>query len=169
MLEQLLKLKCLYFGCKKHPGHYLWAPASMAIYGPWHRRIAKFDGLLCPEFCKIQGKALLHHFDGFTILAFWDSSVDKRPESNSMFIIPGIRDFDDSLTIVEDNFPDVFSRFVFEVEPYITPPPSGIGIPCEPLVRAAHEWVNICMKDYHDSREVPDDLVRLCKALAGID
>ena len=33
------------------------------------------------------------------------------------------------------------------------------------LIEAAEVWVALCMKDYHDSRTVPDELVQLCVQL----
>ena len=36
------------------------------------------------------------------------------------------------------------------------------------LIQAAGKWVGICMKDYSDSRAVPDDLVQLCVELSRV-
>lgn len=91
MLKQLVNFKCLYFGCIDRPGHYLFEPGSTPCRNRWERWASKRDGSLAPEFNTISGKALLHHFDGFTVVAFWDRSVDSRSGSNSMFIVPGIK------------------------------------------------------------------------------
>ncbi len=119
MLEQLLYFRCLYFGCMNGPGHYLFSRDGIKTYGDWHRWIIKRDGLLAPVFCQVSGKALLHHYDGFTIIAFWDRSVDNRSGSNSMFIVPGIKDFEETIEIAKHSFLQIFERFPFEVEQFI--------------------------------------------------
>lgn len=122
MIKSLEYSKCLYFGCIKEAGHYLFAPQDKNIYGEWHRWIAPRDGLLAPTFCREAGKALLHHYDGFTVLAFWDYSVDKRPGSNSMFIVPGIKSFHTTMQAASKYFPQVCDRFSFKIEQYISKP-----------------------------------------------
>ncbi len=124
MLKQLADYKCLYFGCIDEPGHYLFdgrfkfgkRPALVPGWSKWVKWANKRDGLLAPEFNGVSGRALLHHFDGFTVLAFWDRSVDSRGGSNSMFIVPGIKAFTDVIDIARVAFPGVFERFQFDVE-----------------------------------------------------
>ncbi len=116
MIKSLEYSKCLYFGCIKEAGHYLFISNGTSIYGEWHKWVALRDGMLAPVFCREAGKALLHHYDGFTIIAFWDYSVDTRPGSNSMFIMPGTKDFYGALEIANSYFPQVFKRFSFEVK-----------------------------------------------------
>lgn len=115
MIKELEYSKCLYFGCVDEVGHYLFGIHGKS-HGNAYSWISKRDGMLAPVFCREAGKALLHHYDGFTIIAFWDYSVDTRPGSNSMFIIPGTKDFYGALEIANRYFPQVFKRFSFEVE-----------------------------------------------------
>ena len=121
MLKQLINFKCLYFGCIDEPGHYLFEPGETHIslvpgWNRWVKWANERDGLLAPEFNEVSGRALLHHFDGFTVVAFWDRSVDSRSKSNSLFIVPGIKSFTDTIKIARSVFPQVFERFQFEVE-----------------------------------------------------
>ncbi len=37
------------------------------------------------------------------------------------------------------------------------------------LLDAVGAWIDICMKDYHDSRTVPDELVQLCVEFSRIN
>src|SRR5690349_12595926 len=87
-----------YFGCVGECGHRLWdsllrrRPWFEARDGlPWGNRI---DGGLCSIRTRTPGIARLHHTDGWTALALWDHSIDKRPGSNSVFVFRGTLTFD---------------------------------------------------------------------------
>jgi hypothetical protein len=122
-----------YFGCWNEPGHHLWTR---------HRRFASGPDA-CPEsfsngkhldtgFCpkpgarsarneryysgpQTEGSAALHHLDGWTILSFWDRSVDKRGGCNSAFVVRGEHTFEDVVGLAKTWFPSVWARFKFEV------------------------------------------------------
>lgn len=64
-----------------------------------------------------QGKALVHHRDGWTALAFWDRTGDSRGNSCSVFVLEGDLDFDQALAAAGKLFPEVFERIDFEVVP----------------------------------------------------
>lgn len=104
----------LYFGCHRVPGHYLWAPG---MYRASSYKLDFIDTTICPPN-EPQGVANLVHLnlDGpRTVIAFWDLSVDLRPGSNSAFILPGLLGFAAAVAEVWAAFPEVWSRFGFEV------------------------------------------------------
>jgi hypothetical protein len=117
-------MKVFYFGCIKVPGHYMFAsPAARTLVGrravddftrsnPWGYRI---DAKLCPSGPEIEGRALLHHKDGWTALSFWDRSVDRRGRCNSNFLAEGTHSFEKMLNLAGEHFPSVVARFEFPI------------------------------------------------------
>lgn len=109
-----------YFGCIGDAGHYMHGPRGerreRQIFdrNPWGHGV---DGGLCAPGPQVQGRALLHHKDHWTALAFWDRSVDDRSGSNSVFLAEGDFDFGHMLQLAHEHFPQVFARFTFEVVP----------------------------------------------------
>jgi hypothetical protein len=55
------------------------------------------------------------HKDGWTAIAFWDRSLDKRPGSSSAFILEGTHSFEDMLETAREKFADIFARLTFEI------------------------------------------------------
>lgn len=114
-----------YFGCWGVHGHCLYTASGQHAYReehllPW----TEIDGRLTPgqerrpnnrfmgvpfEF-QVEGHAALHHKDGWTALAFWDRTVDKRYGANSAFIAEGTHDFDSMCALAEEHFPAVRKR-----------------------------------------------------------
>ena len=122
-----------YYGCIGKPGHYLHIPAA----SPWDGKVhsnpdgwpkawashyagGQIDGTLCPRGRQVEGAASLHHVEGWTALAFWDRSVDRRPASNSVFVVREWLDFPAMLERARAAWPDVFARFSFPVVPGAT-------------------------------------------------
>ena len=118
-------MKVYYFGCRNDSGHYLWdrqrrsveywdrlAHASISPV-PWPR----LDGELCDGGYGVQGRARLHHKDGWTALAFADRSIDKRPGSNSAFFFEATFDFEQAVAAARQHFPEIVERFPFEIVP----------------------------------------------------
>lgn len=67
---------------------------------------------------QVEGHAALRRWKGFTILAFWDRSVDKRGNSNAAFICPDVAEqmtFDAMVRRAREAFPQIWARFRFEV------------------------------------------------------
>lgn len=62
-----------------------------------------------------QGVALLHYKDGWTALAFWDRSGDRRGNSSSTFLFDEELGFAAALARAKAEFPTLFERYPFEV------------------------------------------------------
>jgi len=115
-----------YFGCIDDAGHYFWVPPGASLYGrqrpaiPWQD--GDLDAKLAPGYIgpyqsgpQIEGRAKVHHKNGWTAVAFWDRSVDSRGGSNSVFIVKGTLDFDSAVEQARAAFPKVWGRFKFPV------------------------------------------------------
>ena len=108
-----------YFGCHREAGHYLWRPGpSLAsrrlpddfpVDGP---RVLD-GGLLPPNQPETEGAVTHLWLNGWTILTFWDRSVDKRGKCNSSFLARGTYSFDAAKRLFEEQFPEIVSRFKF--------------------------------------------------------
>ena len=131
-------MECYYFGCQGQAGHYWWKPDKSwtwdngvrQIVGEalWNKVWPKIDGGFCPGASKdpkkpwqrtgpeVEGEALLHHVDGWSILSFWDRSVDKRGACNSNFIVRGEHTFEEVLKAARESFPQVLDRLKFEIK-----------------------------------------------------
>jgi hypothetical protein len=109
-----------YFGCVDRPGHYLFISDTREV---WHKEDAlpssiypKCDTGFCRrDINEKEGAANVAYVDGYTILAFWDRSVDKRGKSNSAFIEKGTFTFEEMIVKAKQEFPKVWARFTFEV------------------------------------------------------
>lgn len=76
-----------YFGCWDQPGHYLHDENGRSIreFGPFSS--LSLDGVFVKCLNPRGGACRLVRFVGYTLLAFIDNTVDKRPGSNSVFIV----------------------------------------------------------------------------------
>jgi len=118
-------VKVFYFGCNRYAGHYMHRVGMIIDWefmqrNPWGTSI---DGGLCPlnDPAEVEGRALVHHKDGWTALSFWDRSIDKRSACNSAFLAEGKFTFDEMLTIAREHFPMVMQRFNFSIVPARSP------------------------------------------------
>lgn len=73
--------------------------------GAWRRRDATV-----PEQYQPEHVACLYHRDGWTMISFWDRSMDHRFSSNGNFIVEGTHDFDTACTLAREVFPSVWDR-----------------------------------------------------------
>lgn len=111
-------MKCYYFGCYRDVGHFLRDSISKRITeevlksNPWRYSI---DSGLCPKTTTLEGKCTLNKKDGMTCISFWDYSIDKRPGSNSAFLVEGDYDFLTMIELFKEKFPEVVSRFKYEL------------------------------------------------------
>lgn len=110
-----------FYGAREAPGHYLWTPRGREVdpragLVPWSH--AELDGRLQPpDPAQPEGVASLHHRGGWTALAFWDRSSDRRLGSCACFAVRGEHVFDEAARLAREAFPWVWSRFRFEVRP----------------------------------------------------
>ena len=114
--------ECYYFGCDGKPGHYLFHEGRHEVWNESKlpkdfpvRTMSLDGGLLPPNLPQDQGKATLVRLGGWTILTFWDRSVDTRGGCNSSFVIPAELDFEQAKEVAQERFPWVWERFKFEV------------------------------------------------------
>lgn len=119
-----MSLDAFYYGCWGLSGHVMHTPTSIGflsratIRQTLPRRFCDdsvLDTGLAPKGRQVQGRALLHHHEGWTALAFWDRTGDKRGNSNSVFILRGTHDFEAALTLARQHFPELFERFTFQI------------------------------------------------------
>lgn len=125
--------ECYYFGCQRESGHYWWDTEGSRSSRKAEERVGgkianKIDGGFCPGVSsdpnkryartrpEVEGEAKLHYVDGWTILAFWDRSVDKRGACNSNFVIRGCCTFDEALQLAREQYPQVMNRLTFEIK-----------------------------------------------------
>jgi hypothetical protein len=110
-------MKIFYFGCVREAGHYMFdhnlrTQWDVLDTNPWKYEV---DSGLCPKGPEIQGRALVHHKDGWTALSFWDRSVDKRGKCNSNFLAEGTFTFAQMWEYAQKYFPSITGRFTFPV------------------------------------------------------
>lgn len=115
----------LYYGCElRESGHYAWRPNWQRWSAPTpfdsNLRLpgsaTELDGGFTPPMSEEKnGKARLTHVDGWTVLSFWDNSMDKRPGSHATFAVDDTVDFETILQLAREAYPAVFGRMQFEV------------------------------------------------------
>ena len=104
----------IYFGCHKQAGHYTFSDGMRSLsprYGS--SDLSRFDGMLPPQTDTTPYIATVSRLGGwgFTALAFWDYSVDKRGGCNSVVFAPSLTITDDELLAeAQKRFPQVFGR-----------------------------------------------------------
>ena len=80
-------IQVAYFGCWNEPGHYLHDHngRNLRSFGPFIPE--SLDNTFNRD--KRERFTTITYFKDYTILAFTDNTIDKRPGSNSCFIIEG--------------------------------------------------------------------------------
>lgn len=117
---QNLMPEMLFFGAVKQPGHFLHRAngqrAGRSIERSLPFRAGILDGGLLPESGEQPEGAAGHcELNGWTIVSFWDRSVDKRPGSNSAFLFADRRYFPGIIAIAKLQLPWFWERINFEV------------------------------------------------------
>jgi very-short-patch-repair endonuclease len=100
-----------YFGCWDCVGHYLVNQNGKKFrsIGP----ITNIDGKYSPQNNKEDDReSIITHEKGWTILAMWDRSVDKRYGSNAAFIIEGRYTIDQMWEMASKNYPQIVKRLM---------------------------------------------------------
>lgn len=110
-----------YFGCWDRPGHFLFLPNGWQAHGSnvpkdFPCRDGALDGgFLPPNLPQNEGRASLWHVSGWTILTFWDRSVDSRTGCCSAFVMRGDLTFEQAVATSRNVFPGIWKRFTFDV------------------------------------------------------
>lgn len=121
-----------FFGPWEGAGHYLFNEHGHSEWRkekevPWGVEI--MDGGLQPHTCGSlergqpcyrgtcapQGIANVHHKDGWTALAFWDSSVDRRGGCVSVYLAKGDFDFTQMVEMAKTRFAKRWEKMTFDV------------------------------------------------------
>jgi len=112
-------MRVFYHGCIREAGHFLWKSDDWQEYNPPADFPVPEGALdsyfLPPKLPQTEGRAVVWASAKWTILAFWDRSVDTRGGCNSAFIIEGRHDFDSAVAAAKSAFPKVWARFKFAV------------------------------------------------------
>lgn len=130
--------ECYFYGCIERAGHYLWrrgsgrpaaahdmedsirralaAPLDAAGVGGlcWNSPKSKW-GESSYDRDETEGRALLTQRNGWTVVAFWDRSVDRRGACNAAFIVKGELTFAQAVRVARHRWPEVWARFTFDV------------------------------------------------------
>lgn len=111
-----------YFGCwNGRVGHYLYDTrgSTRSDYSPpagFPIRSTILDGgLLPPGEPQTEGVATFCHINGWTVISFWDRSVDKRGGCSSSFLMKGLHDFGSACCRAKSQFPDIWNRYAFPI------------------------------------------------------
>lgn len=113
----------LYFGCVGRVGHYVYVPGDHGPVTPHFMRGRKLtwtticDGGLmdCNREEQIEGVATWSHIKGYSIVSFWDRTVDSRFGSSSSFLVRGMHSFSEVIEAAREVFPSIFKRFKFNI------------------------------------------------------
>jgi hypothetical protein len=128
----------IYFGCVNESGHYLFRPDLRNPGRETQQELhtagifPKCDGGFCPgtefdekrlwrrpddqpEGLQPEGLAKITHLNSYTILSFWDRSVDSRKNSCSVFIEFGTWTFEEMVKEAKRVFPTIWERYTFKV------------------------------------------------------
>ncbi len=115
-------MRIYYFGCWDQVGHYLkdHTGKDVSMYNndlPWDL----IDGVLCPTDTSKPGIVKIHHNNGWTAAAFWDYTIDSRPQSNSILFVEDLLDITEIIGEFKRTFPEIYRRFDFDLIKWITP------------------------------------------------
>lgn len=115
-------MRILYFGYL-NLGHHLYDTRLRAVSPrDLHDSLNRPDGTLTPYLVRRrggyieatkqpQGHARLHHLWGWSVVAWWDRTGDRRLGSNSAFLVEHPKlSFDEVITLGAKAFPSVWQR-----------------------------------------------------------
>jgi hypothetical protein len=117
------EIEAYYFGKwpDRYAGHYLYGRNGYEVNDYYMPKdfpcpVYTLDGGFLPPYqAEIEGVASVVHLNGWTILAFWDRTGDKRGKSSSAFVVRGFWDFTALHHITQTAFPTIWKRFHFSI------------------------------------------------------
>jgi hypothetical protein len=117
IMEPVTPPRVYYFGCGLRAGHWWYAPQkegrmwqpNSAVADAMRTVFPRIDGNYCPDG-DVPGEAKLTRVRGWTVLAWWDRSVDMRGGSNSVIVADRSLDFDQMIALLAIHFPEVSKR-----------------------------------------------------------
>jgi hypothetical protein len=120
-----------YFGCWNEPGHYMHKPDGSTVrmneqVGPFGNgnmldgsfppHIRKSGGT-CGERIEDESISVVAHVHGWTVLAMWDRSVDKRGACNAAFVMEGEHDHAAMWDSARRWYPTIVARLAASPKP----------------------------------------------------
>ena len=109
-------MNIFYFGCWNTPGHFLVKPGGTHVHKAGPFDAGRIDGFFTPA-SEADLTATITHVKGWTIMAMWDRSVDKRSGSNCAFVMEGIHGASAMWIAAQENFPNITARLTLNREP----------------------------------------------------
>jgi len=114
--------RVLFYGCwGDRPGHFLHASTGQRVDErsvPWRSLYlvpGARDGEMTPRHEQDEGRAELHHLDGWTAVGWWDRSGDRRHGSVAVFFVRGTIGAASALSAARAAFPHVFARMTYPI------------------------------------------------------
>lgn len=105
----------IFFGCGKEVGHYLYTKGGWRMNYDARKKLPFAEMILDSGLLKdvpmTEGLATISVIRGWTVVSFWDNSVDKRPNSNAAFIYPKSMTFEEMIEISREQLPWFWKRF----------------------------------------------------------
>jgi hypothetical protein len=110
-----------YFGCWDQAGHYLVDPSGRNVSqaGPFTPsnldvtfppRMSKPGHSVSSRSVEDETIVVLEHWQGWTVLAMWDRSIDTRGASNAAFIAEGKHTHDEMWELARRYYPKIVAR-----------------------------------------------------------
>lgn len=113
--------KHYWFGTMERPGHFYHSSEHNSTYEaerivPWNQIDGRWapredGGRECP-----QGQCVTHVESGWTVVAFWDRTHDKRGACNSALVVEGEWAFDEVVALFRETFPNRMAEMAFELD-----------------------------------------------------
>lgn len=105
----------IFFGCVKAVGHFLYTKEGYMMSREAVKKLPFEEAILDAGLLKgvpmTEGLATISVIRGWTVVSFWDNSVDKRGKSNAAFIYPKSMTFEEMIEISREQLPWFWKRF----------------------------------------------------------
>lgn len=115
-----------YFGCYKQTGHRWYTSRDGFIISEYYHlkeldlHDLQIDAAFAPRYTREEGVCNLWHLNTghsyWTILSFWDYSIDARPGSHSNFVFDNKYSFDEIMLLINEYYSKIIERFIFKIK-----------------------------------------------------